>query len=131
MSLGFQKIELMLNIGFRLDANQQIGNGHFCRCVNFTSHLPRNKFKVFFITCKINESLKKILESNRIDLINLSLASCQRNKKNLELQSLKKIIIEKKISSLFLDKLIIDSNYEEKLSSMVNNLIMILYSWFP
>lgn len=115
----------MLNIGFRLDANQQIGNGHFCRCVNFTSHLPRNKFKVFFITCKINESLKKILESNRIDLINLSLASCQRNKKNLELQSLKKIIIEKKISSLFLDKLIIDSNYEEKLSSMVNNLIII------
>lgn len=115
----------MLNIGFRLDANQQIGNGHFYRCLNFTSHLPRNKFKVFFITGEINESLKKTLESNRINLINLSLESRKRNNKHFELQSLKKVITEKKISSLFLDKFIIDSNYEEKLSSMVNNLIII------
>ena len=115
----------MLNIGFRLDANQQIGNGHFYRCLNFTNHLPRHKFKVFFITAKINESLKKILESYRIHLIKLSLVSRKRNNKNIELQSLKKVITEKKISTLFLDKFIIDSDYEEKLSCMVKNLIII------
>lgn len=115
----------MLNIGFRLDANQQIGNGHFYRCLNFTNHLPRHKFKVFFITAKINGSLKKILESNQIHLINLSLESRKTNNKNIELQSLKKVITEKKISTLFLDKFIIDSDYEEKLSCMVNNLIII------
>ena len=115
----------MLNIGFRLDANQQIGNGHFYRCLNFTNHLPRHKFKVFFITAKINGSLKKILESNQIHLINLSLESRKTNNKNIELQSLKKVITEKKISTLFLDKFIIDSDYEEKLSCMVKNLIII------
>lgn len=115
----------MLNIGFRLDANQQIGNGHFYRCLNFTNHLPRHKFKVFFITAKINGSLKKILESNQIHLINLSLESRKTNNKNIELQSLKKVITEKKISTLFLDKFIIDTDYEEKLSCMVNNLIII------
>ena len=115
----------MLNIGFRLDANQQIGNGHFYRCLNFTNHLPRHKFKVFFITAKINGSLKKILESNQIHLINLSLESRKTNNKNIELQSLKKVITEKKISTLFLDKFIIDSDYEEKLSCMVKNLIVI------
>ena len=69
-----------MNIAIRVDSSQDLGTGHFMRCLTLAQNFSQGEDSVIFICRSINDEQKKIIESKKYKLIKL----LEINEPNLE-----------------------------------------------
>ena len=60
-----------LRIAFRTDANQQIGTGHFMRCLTLADEMRRSAADICFVSRALPLHLKQMLDERGFDCIAL------------------------------------------------------------
>lgn len=55
-----------MNVIFRVDASEQIGSGHFIRCLNLAERLRKDDYEVAFICMNLPGAMFELLESKKI-----------------------------------------------------------------
>lgn len=61
-----------MKIAFRVDASNQIGTGHFMRCLTLADEFKQYQPKIFFISRFLPEHLKEILNEKGYQFLLLS-----------------------------------------------------------
>ena len=63
----------MMKIAFRVDSSEQIGSGHFMRCLTLANALKPSSAKIVFICLHLPEYLRKMLDEKGYDFIHLNI----------------------------------------------------------
>jgi UDP-2,4-diacetamido-2,4,6-trideoxy-beta-L-altropyranose hydrolase len=109
-----------MKIGFRTDSSKLIGAGHLRRCLKLADDLKYKTKDIIFITRNLKGNFNKLINKKKFKL-----ALIKNNKFTNDLNETKKICKKFKINYLIIDNYKIGSNWEKKIRSSVEKLIVI------
>ena len=109
-----------MKIGFRTDSSKIIGAGHLSRCLKLAEDLKYKSAEIIFITKNLTGNFNNLINKKKFKLVLI-----KGNKLKNDLIETKEIIKKLKINLLIVDNYKIGINWEKKIRSKVEKLIVI------
>lgn len=109
-----------MKIGFRTDSSKTIGAGHLSRCLKLAEDLKYKSAEIIFITKNLTGNFNNLINKKKFKLVLI-----KGNKLKNDLIETKEIIKKLKINLLIVDNYKIGINWEKKIRSKVEKLIVI------
>ena len=109
-----------MKIGFRTDSSKAIGAGHLKRCLKLAEDLKYKTKDIIFITKNLKGNFNKLINEKKFKLVLI-----KNNKSTSDLNETKKVCKKLKINFLIIDNYTIGINWEKKIRSSVEKLIVI------
>jgi len=109
-----------MKIGFRTDSSKVIGAGHLSRCLKLANDLKYKTKDITFITKNLEGNFNKLINKKKFKLVLI-----KNNKSTSDLNETKKVCKKLKINFLIIDNYTIGINWEKKIRSSVEKLIVI------
>ena len=116
----------MIHIGFRVDATNSIGGGHFWRCYNLALSLKKKNKKIFFLSRNLNKSFLKKIKKEKFYYLNLKKKiPTSMHIKEYDFLKTEFFIKKFKINVLFIDNYSIGNFFKKNIKRYLNYLIVI------
>ena len=113
-----------MNFIFRLDCNEKNGAGHFYRCLSLATYFKKKKSKVFFLTTKLDNKFKLILNKYGVNHFeNRYLINSNKGEIKFIIDTVS--IINTKIHYLIIDNYKFKYSFQKKIQQHFNKIIII------
>lgn len=116
-----------MNIAFRVDASGEVGAGHLVRCIALALGLKKMGHNCVFVSSAMDAGVRNLITDNNFDLLKFNLMKFKTKEglQSADYAATVSALSGKKIDALIVDNYDLDSSWESKIRSVIDNLLVI------